>query len=92
MRSFSERPAERLSGHRLVVGNNGLCVDVYGNSGTPDAAIEQWSCNGQSSQQFQFAPGSNGYGERAGAELRSGGGGRRRFDLTGRPGHRAAGA
>jgi non-reducing end alpha-L-arabinofuranosidase len=49
--------------HQLVVGNNGLCVDVYGNSGTAGAAIEQWSCNGQSNQQFQFVPGSNGYGE-----------------------------
>src|SRR4029079_1514415 len=49
--------------HQLVVGNNGLCVDVYNNSGSAGAAIEQWSCNGQSNQQFQFVPGSNGYGE-----------------------------
>ncbi|MGI5229414.1 arabinofuranosidase catalytic domain-containing protein [Actinoallomurus sp. CA-142502] len=49
--------------HQLVVGNNGLCLDVYGNSGASGAAIDQWSCNGQSNQQFQFLPGSNGYGE-----------------------------
>ncbi|TDC19888.1 arabinofuranosidase catalytic domain-containing protein [Actinomadura bangladeshensis] len=49
--------------HQLVIGNNGLCVDVYGNTGASGAAIVQWSCNGQSNQQFQFLPGSNGYGE-----------------------------
>ena len=27
------------------------------------AAIDQWTCNGQSNQQFQFVPGSGGYGE-----------------------------
>ena len=26
------------------------------------AAIDQWTCNGQSNQQFQFVPGSGGYG------------------------------
>ncbi|MCO5995631.1 arabinofuranosidase catalytic domain-containing protein [Actinoallomurus rhizosphaericola] len=49
--------------HPLVVGNNGLCLDVYGNSTASGAAIDQWSCNGQSNQLFQFVPGSNGYGE-----------------------------
>ncbi|GAB2844859.1 RICIN domain-containing protein [Actinoallomurus bryophytorum] len=49
--------------HQLVVGNNGLCVDVHGNSSAAGAAIGQWTCNGQSNQQFQFLPGSNGYGE-----------------------------
>jgi len=49
--------------HQLVVGNNGLCLDVYGDTATAGAAIDQWSCNGQSNQQFQFVPGSNGYGE-----------------------------
>jgi hypothetical protein len=49
--------------HQLVVGNNGLCMDVYGNTSTAGAAIDQWSCNGQSNQQFQFVSGSNGYGE-----------------------------
>ncbi|GAA4613006.1 hypothetical protein GCM10023195_56090 [Actinoallomurus liliacearum] len=49
--------------HRLVVGSDGLCLDVYGNSGAAGAAIDQWTCNGQSNQQFQFLPGSNGYGE-----------------------------
>jgi non-reducing end alpha-L-arabinofuranosidase len=49
--------------HQLVVGNNGLCLDVFGNTSTAGAAIDQWACNGQSNQQFQFVPGSNGYGE-----------------------------
>ena len=49
--------------HRLVVGNDGLCLDVYGNTSTSGAAIDQWNCNGQTNQQFQYLPGSNGYGE-----------------------------
>ncbi|NKZ07438.1 arabinofuranosidase catalytic domain-containing protein [Actinomadura latina] len=49
--------------HQLVVGNNGLCLDVYGNTTAPGAAIDQWTCNGQANQRFQFLPGSNGYGE-----------------------------
>jgi non-reducing end alpha-L-arabinofuranosidase len=49
--------------HRLVVGNDGLCLDVFGNSGSAGAVIDQWSCNGQANQQFQFLPGANGYGE-----------------------------
>jgi hypothetical protein len=49
--------------HELVVGNNGLCVDVHGNSSAAGAAIGQWTCNGQPNQRFQFLPGSNGYGE-----------------------------
>jgi non-reducing end alpha-L-arabinofuranosidase len=49
--------------HRLVIGSNGLCVDVYGNSGVPGAVIDQWPCNGQSNQQFQFLPGPDGFGE-----------------------------
>ncbi|WP_460343533.1 arabinofuranosidase catalytic domain-containing protein [Actinoallomurus acanthiterrae] len=49
--------------HQLVIGNDGLCLDVYGNTSASGAAIAQWSCNGQSNQQFQFVPGSNGFGE-----------------------------
>ncbi|NUS80379.1 MAG: hypothetical protein HOV70_29805 [Streptomyces sp.] len=49
--------------HQLVVANNNLCLDVYGNSGSAGAAIDQWTCNGQSNQQFQFVPASGGYGE-----------------------------
>ncbi|GAA4628202.1 hypothetical protein GCM10023196_043610 [Actinoallomurus vinaceus] len=49
--------------HQMVVGNDGLCLDVYGNTSASGAAVDQWSCNGQSNQQFQFVPGSNGYGE-----------------------------
>ena len=48
--------------HRLVIGNNGLCLDVAGVSMAAGAAITQWTCNGQANQQFQFVPVSNGYG------------------------------
>ncbi len=48
--------------HRLVIGNDSLCLDVFGNTTTSGAAIDQWTCNGQSNQQFQFVPGSGGYG------------------------------
>ena len=49
--------------HRFTVANNSLCLDVYGNTGAAGAAIDQWTCNGQSNQQFQFIPVSGGYGE-----------------------------
>jgi hypothetical protein len=49
--------------HKLVVANDGLCADVYGNTTASGAAIDQWTCNGQSNQQFQFVPGSGGHGE-----------------------------
>jgi hypothetical protein len=48
--------------HRLVIANNGLCLDVSGVSMTAGAAVTQWTCNGQANQQFQFVPVSNGYG------------------------------
>jgi hypothetical protein len=49
--------------HQLVVANDNLCLDVFGNTGNAGAAIDQWTCNGQTNQQFQFLPGSGGYGE-----------------------------
>ena len=49
--------------HRLVIANNSLCLDVFGNTSTAGAAIDQYTCNGQSNQQFQFVPVSGGYGE-----------------------------
>jgi hypothetical protein len=49
--------------HQLVVASNSLCLDVYGNTSNSGAAIDQWACNGQSNQQFQFVPTSGGYGE-----------------------------
>jgi len=49
--------------HQLVVANNALCLDVFGNTTASGAAIDQWTCNGQSNQQFQFVPVSGGYGE-----------------------------
>jgi Ricin-type beta-trefoil lectin domain-like len=48
--------------HRLVIANDSLCLDVYGNTTANGAAIDQWTCNGQPNQQFQFVPGSGGYG------------------------------
>jgi hypothetical protein len=49
--------------HRLVIGNDGLCTDVYSDASTAGAAIDQWTCNGQANQEFQFVPVSGGYGE-----------------------------
>jgi hypothetical protein len=49
--------------NQLVIGNDKLCADVFNNSGTAGAAIDQWTCNGQANQQFQFVPVSGGYGE-----------------------------
>ena len=49
--------------HRLTVANDGLCLDVFGNTNTTGAAIDQWTCNGQANQQFQYLPGTDGYGE-----------------------------
>lgn len=49
--------------HQLVVASDSLCLDVFGNTGNAGAAIDQWACNGQSNQQFQFVPVSGGYGE-----------------------------
>jgi hypothetical protein len=36
---------------------------VFGNTAAAGAAIDQWACNGQSNQQFQFVPVSGGAGE-----------------------------
>ncbi|EFL22191.1 putative ricin-type beta-trefoil lectin domain protein [Streptomyces himastatinicus ATCC 53653] len=49
--------------HQFVVASDNLCMDVYGNSGSAGAAIDQWTCNGQGNQQFRFVPASGGYGE-----------------------------
>ncbi|MGW3096732.1 RICIN domain-containing protein [Streptomyces sp. NPDC001102] len=49
--------------HQLVVTGSGLCLDVYGDSGSAGAAIDQWTCNGQGNQRFGFVPASGGYGE-----------------------------
>ena len=49
--------------HQLVVGSDSLCLDVYGASGTAGAVIDQWTCNSQTNQKFQFVPVSGGYGE-----------------------------
>ena len=49
--------------HKLVIGSDSLCLDVFGNVTTAGAAVDQWSCNGQGNQEFQFVPVSGGYGE-----------------------------
>ena len=49
--------------HQLVIAKSSLCLDVYGNTGTAGAAIDQYTCNGQSNQQFQFVPVAGGYGQ-----------------------------
>ncbi|MFE0325861.1 RICIN domain-containing protein [Streptomyces sp. NPDC058960] len=49
--------------HQMVIGSDSLCLDVYGNSAGAGAAIDQWTCNGQSNQQFEFVPVSSGYGQ-----------------------------
>ena len=78
--------------HQLVIGSDNLCLDVYGNSGSAGAAIDQWTCNGQSNQQFQFVPVSGGYGRTARAELRTGRDGRGRVHRGRYAEHRPAGA
>ncbi|MEV6607071.1 RICIN domain-containing protein [Kutzneria sp. NPDC051319] len=49
--------------HQLVVANDNLCLDVSGAGSNAGALIDQWTCNGQSNQQFQFVSASGGYGE-----------------------------
>jgi hypothetical protein len=49
--------------HQLVIASDSLCLDVFGNTTAAGAAIDQWTCNGQSNQQFQFVPGSGGTGQ-----------------------------
>ncbi|GGR95197.1 hypothetical protein GCM10010269_37710 [Streptomyces humidus] len=49
--------------HQLVIGSDSLCLDVSGGSANAGAAIDQWTCNGQSHQQFEFVPSSGGYGQ-----------------------------
>jgi O-glycosyl hydrolase len=49
--------------HTLVVANDNLCLDSFGNTANAGAIIDQWACNGGSNQDFQFVPTSGGYGE-----------------------------
>ncbi|WP_443058502.1 RICIN domain-containing protein [Streptomyces sp. NBC_00775] len=51
---------QAMSGQQPVVTG---AQQVTGNSGSAGAAIVQWTCNGQSNQQFQFVPTSGGYGQ-----------------------------
>jgi hypothetical protein len=49
--------------HQLVISNDSQCLDVDDASTAAGAVIDQWTCNGQTNQQFQFAAVSGGYGE-----------------------------
>jgi hypothetical protein len=49
--------------HTLVVANDSLCLDSFGNTANAGAIIDQWACNGGLNQDFQFVPTSGGYGE-----------------------------
>lgn len=58
-----QQQAEYPTGYRqLVIGNNGLCLEVSGGSTAAGAAVDQWTCGEQSHQRFQFVPVSGGYG------------------------------
>jgi hypothetical protein len=49
--------------HQFAVANDNLCLDVLGNTSNAGAAIDQWTCNGQANQHFQFVPVAGGAGE-----------------------------
>jgi hypothetical protein len=49
--------------HQLAVASNNLCLDVSGAASNAGAVIDQWTCNGQTNQQFRFVPATGGYGE-----------------------------
>jgi hypothetical protein len=49
--------------NKLVIGNDSLCLDNDGDTSNAGAAIDQWTCNGQTNQAFQFVATSGGYGE-----------------------------
>ena len=48
---------------QLQIANDSLCLDGYGNNANAGAVIDQWTCNGQANQKFQFVPTSGGYGQ-----------------------------
>ncbi|MBW8803162.1 MAG: RICIN domain-containing protein [Catenulisporales bacterium] len=48
---------------QLQIAGNSLCLDGYGNTSNAGAIIDQWTCNNQANQKFQFVPTSGGYGE-----------------------------
>ena len=49
--------------HKLVIASDSLCLDSLGNTLIAGAAFDQWTCNGQANQEFQFVATSGGYGE-----------------------------
>jgi hypothetical protein len=48
---------------QLIVDNDSLCLDSYGDTSNAGAVIDQWTCNGQTNQELRFVPTSGGYGE-----------------------------
>jgi hypothetical protein len=48
---------------QLRIASDSLCLDGYGNTANAGAVIDQWTCNGQANQRFEFVPTSGGYGE-----------------------------
>ena len=46
----------------LLAASGAVAVTTATATTAAGAAIDQWTCNGQSNQQFQFVPGSGGYG------------------------------
>ena len=48
---------------KLVISSDSLCLDNYGATSNAGAVIDQWACNGQTNQEFQFVATSGGYGE-----------------------------
>lgn len=42
--------------HRLVIAKNSLCLDVYGDTGTAGAAIDQWTCKNAPGTNQDFTP------------------------------------
>jgi hypothetical protein len=45
----------------FVINNDGMCLNVYGDSGAVGAAIDQWTCDGGANQQFLLVSSGNGY-------------------------------
>jgi len=61
----ARQPAHRISADTDVVVHlaGGAYLDVYGNSTAAGAVVDQWTCNGQGNQQFEFVQVSGGYGQ-----------------------------
>ncbi|MBU2665139.1 RICIN domain-containing protein [Actinoplanes bogorensis] len=54
-------PTEPVTWQPLVSRSSGKCVDVRAAGTTNGTAVQQYSCNGSTAQQFQLVPTSGGY-------------------------------